>query len=69
MLEIWRRTVGFLLESGLEVEDDENSIWSLNLRKLQFSPRTFENYKLVPGSYSEILNCITYELWAELLYR
>ena len=61
--------MGFLLKSGLEVEDDENSIWSLNFRKLQFSPRTLENYKLVPEAYSEILNRITYELWTELLYR
>jgi hypothetical protein len=52
----------------LEVEDDENSIWSLNLRKLQFNPRTLENYKLVPEAYSEILDRIKYELWAELLY-
>ena len=52
----------------MEIEDDENSIWSLNLQKLQFSPQTLENYKLVPGAYSEILNRITYELWAELLY-
>jgi hypothetical protein len=36
--------------------------------KLQFSPQTLENYKLVPGAYSEILNRIKYELWAELQY-
>ena len=27
-------------KSGFEVEDDEISIWFLNLWKLQFSPRT-----------------------------
>jgi len=32
-------------------------------------PKLWKNYKLVPGAYSEILNRITYELWAELLYR
>jgi hypothetical protein len=52
----------------LEVEDDENSIWSLNLWKLQFSPQTLKNYRLVPGAYSEILNRIKDELWAEFLY-
>ena len=62
------RTIGFLWNSGLEVEDDNISIWSLNLWKLQFSPQTLENYRLVPGAYSEILDRIKDELWAELLY-
>ena len=39
----------------------------LNLQKLQFSPQTLENYKLVPGAYFEILNITKYELWAEYL--
>jgi len=48
----------------LEVEDDKISVWSLNFGKLQFSPQTLENYRLVPGSYSEILNRIEDKLWA-----
>jgi len=52
----------------LEVEDDKISVWSLNLWKLQFSPQTLENYRLVLGAYSEILNRIKDKLWAEFLY-
>jgi hypothetical protein len=52
----------------LEVEEDKISVWSLNFGKLQFSPQTLENYRLVPGAYSEILNRIKDELWAEFLY-
>ena len=36
--------------SELEVEDDENSIWSLNFGKLQFSPQTLENLQNGPWS-------------------
>jgi hypothetical protein len=52
----------------LEVEDDKISVWSLNFGKLQFSPQTLEIYRLVPGTYSEILNRIKDKLWAEFLY-
>jgi hypothetical protein len=52
----------------LEVEDDKISVWSLNFGKLQFSPQTLENYRLVPGAYSEILNRIKDELRAEFQY-
>jgi hypothetical protein len=38
------------------------------LEKLQFSPQTLENYRLVPEAYSEILNRIKDELWAEFQY-
>jgi len=50
----------------------------LNMMKIQFGPSILENYslvpklwkiyRLVPGAYSEILNRIKYELWAEFLY-
>jgi len=69
VLGIWREQYVSVKNSGLEVEDGKISIWSLNFGKLQFSPQTLENYRLVPGTYSEILNRITYELWTELLYR
>jgi hypothetical protein len=52
----------------LEVEDDKILVWSLNFGKLQFSPQTLENYRLVPGAYSEILNRIKDELRAEFQY-
>jgi hypothetical protein len=52
----------------LEVEDDKILVWSLNFGKLQFSPQTLENYILVPGAYSEILNRIKDELRAEFQY-
>jgi len=48
------------------------------MMKIQFGPSILENYslvpklwkiyRLVPGAYSEILNRIKYELWAEFLY-
>jgi hypothetical protein len=48
------------------------------MTKIQFGPSILENYslvhklwkiyRLVPGAYSEILNRIKYELWAEFLY-
>jgi hypothetical protein len=48
------------------------------MTKIQFGPSFLENYslvpklwkiyRLVPGAYSEILNRIKYELWAEFLY-
>jgi len=48
------------------------------MMKIQFGPSILENYSLVPklwkiyilvpGAYSEILNRIKYELWAEFLY-
>jgi len=48
------------------------------MMKIQFSPSICENYslvpklwkiyRLVPGAYSDILNRIKYELWAEFLY-
>jgi len=51
----------------------------LKMTKFQFGPSILENYNLVlklwkiyrllPRAYSEILNRITYELWAELVYR
>jgi len=31
-------------------------------------PKLWKNYRLVPGAYSEILNRIKDELWAEFLY-
>jgi hypothetical protein len=31
-------------------------------------PKLWKIYRLVPGTYIEILNRIKYELWAELLY-
>jgi len=50
----------------------------LKMTKIQFGPSILENYslvptlwkiyRLVPGAYSEILNRIKYELWAEFLY-
>jgi hypothetical protein len=50
----------------------------LKMMKIQFGPSILENYslvpklwkiyRLVPGAYSEILNRIKYELWAEFLY-
>jgi hypothetical protein len=50
VLEIWREQWVFCWNSGLEVEDDENSIWSLNFGKLQFSPQTLENLQIGPWS-------------------
>jgi len=48
------------------------------MMKIQFGPSILENYSLVPklwknsrmvpGAYSQILNRIQYELWAEFLY-
>jgi len=31
-------------------------------------PKLWKSYRLVPGAYSEILNRIKYELWAEFEY-
>jgi hypothetical protein len=52
--------------------------WRLKMMKIQFGPSILENYSLVPklwkiyrlvlGAYSEILDRMKYELWAELLY-
>jgi len=49
------------------------------MTKFRFGPSILENYslvpklwkicRLVPGAYSDNLNRITYELWAELLYK
>jgi hypothetical protein len=50
VLEIRKEQWVFCWNSGLEVEDDENSIWSLNLWKLQFSPQTLENLQIGPWS-------------------
>ena len=48
VLEIRKEQWVFCWNYGLEVEDDENSIWSLNLWKLQFSPQTLENLQIGP---------------------
>ena len=49
-LEIGQEQWVSVKNSGLEVEDDENSIWSLNFGKLQFSPQTLENLQIGPWS-------------------
>ena len=42
-------TVGNLWNSGFEVEDDENSIWSLNLWNYSLVPKLWEHYNLTPN--------------------
>jgi len=37
----------------------------LKMSEIQFAPLICENYRLVPETYSEILNRIKDELWAE----
>jgi len=65
------RTVGFLLKFWV-------GGWRLKMTKIQFGPSIYGNYslvpklwkiyRLVPGAYSEILNRIKDELWAEFQY-
>jgi hypothetical protein len=64
---IWVRCFGKSVgdmwkKSEFEVEDDEISVWSLNLWKFQFGPRTLE--KLHVGLWSIIRD--SRENWGEL---
>jgi hypothetical protein len=40
----------------------------LILKSYSSVPKLWKIYRLVPGAYSEILDRMKYELWAELLY-